>query len=246
MLLALLLACPGPEGTDSKDTNSGSTDAVCEEPTEVGCVDEMVLNLSLHDDKTSDGEVTNTVEGGDFVTTVDASGHGYDKYTKYPFVYMKFQDDGLVRVDIDDESALESMDWDIAARRYIIRLNGGSSGPSCVGAATLGEGYTYETLTEVPDGLSYPVDAYYTSDCTLVNDSSGLEGSPQTVLSPWWSYPGCVATSDQPFLIQLADGRIVKFRVESYYANDGQQECNEDGATMESGGFFIWRWAFMN
>lgn len=248
-MLFFLLACTAGDDSASKDTENNGTDptgdAVCTEPTEVSCVDEMVSDLTLHDDKVSEDEVSNEADGAGWSTYIDASAGGYQNASKNPWVYVKFTPDGAVRVDLDDESALESMDWDLAAHRYVLRLNGGSSGPSCVGAAVLGEGYTYENTTEVPAGATYQLDDFYTEDCSLINDSSGLEGSPQTALSSWWDYPGCVATTGQAFLIQLADGQVIKFVVDAYYGGNGQEECNENNSTMESGGFYQVRWQFM-
>ncbi len=212
---------------------------------EVSCVDQLILDLSLHDDKISDDEVSTTTDGDDFITTVDASAGGYNNATSNPWVYVKFTDEGAERVDIDDESALESMDWDMALRRFIVRLNGGSSGPSCVGAVSFLE-QSYDELTEIADGLSFAVDDYYTSDCTIINDSSGLPGSPQVVLGTWWEYPGCVATTDNPHLVQLADGRIFKLVIESYYESD-QETCNETGSAPNAdSAIYTLRWRWMN
>ena len=117
----------------------------------------------------------------------------------------------------------------MSLRRFIVRLNSGDSGPSCVGAVSFLE-RTYADLDTVPDGLDYLVDDYYTDDCTIVNDSSGLPGSPQVVLAPWWSYPGCVATTSVPHLIRLADGHVIKLVVDQYYEDAAiQQACNTDG-----------------
>lgn len=240
-----LIACTGTD--DSENTKeTGTDDTQVQECVthEVSCVDEMISSLSLQDEVSED-EVLNETSGEDWLTYIDASAGGYSQASRNPWVYVKFTDEGAQKVEIDDESSLESVDWDLAAHRYVLRLNGGSSGPSCVGAAVMGEGYTYENLTSVPEGVEFAVDDYYTDSCTLVNDSSGLEVSPQTVLSPWWEYPDCVATTGQPFLIQLADGRVLKFKVDSYYANDGQTECNENHSTSESGGFFWTTWRFL-
>lgn len=243
-LTALFLtACPDKEGDDSSsgdDSQAPEVEAVCTEPTEITCTDDIIVDLGLQTD-ISDGEVTTTTEGEDFYTFVDATAGGYNNASRNPWVYVKFSADGVTKVDIDDESALESMDWDMAFRRYIIRLNGGDSGPSCVGAAALLES-AYADVTEVPDGLTYITDDYYTDDCSFVNDSSGLEGSPQTALSYWWEYPGCVATTNVPFLVQLADGHIMKFMVDTYY-EENQESCNETGAPPADGGYirFYWR-----
>jgi hypothetical protein len=193
------------------------------------CVDQMILDLSLHANKVSDGAVTTTQDGDDFVTVIDATAGGFGQSDNNPWVYVKFRANGATRVDIDDETALESVDWDMSLRRFIVRLNGGDSGPSCVGAVSLLE-KTYAQVDSVPEGLEYLVDDYYTDDCTIVNDSSGLPGSPQVVLAPWWSYPGCVATTDVPHLIRLANGTVIKLVVDQYYEDPtAQATCNAEG-----------------
>ncbi len=251
LFLALaLVACGDPKGDEDDgsgdDTAGGGlpeVDAACTEPQEVECVDQIILDLSLHDDKISEAEVTTDADGDDFVTFVDASAGGYNQSANNPWVYVKFTPSGAERVDIDDESALESMDWDMALRRFIVRLNGGSSGPSCVGAASFLES-DYADLDAVPAGVSFAQDAYYTSDCTIVNDSSGLPGSPQVVLAPWWSYAGCVKTSGVPHLVQLADGRVIKLVIEQYYGS-GQDDCNDNDTPGEDSGFFSMRWRYV-
>ena len=45
--------------------------------------------------------------------------------------------------------------------------------------------------------------------------------------------------------MQLADGSVIKLRVDAYYGGDGQDQCNSTGSTTEAGGFFKLRWAFM-
>ncbi len=111
--IALVLqACSGDEKTDTGDTagDPPALAAVCTEPTPVGCVDELISDLSLHDDLVSTGEVSNTVDGADYVTAIDATAGGFGNETQNPWVYVKFTEDGVVWVDIDDETALESMD----------------------------------------------------------------------------------------------------------------------------------------
>jgi hypothetical protein len=264
LLLALLglgpAACGGGDDDDDDDTGAdgdadadadgdadGDGDAVCTEATPPPCVDQMILDLSLHEDLVSDGDVSTATQGEDFITVVDATAGGFGQSDANPWVYVKFDEDGARKLDIDDETALESMEWDMSLRRFIVRLNGGDSGPSCVGAVSFLED-SYESLTEVPDGLTYRYDDYYTDDCSIVNDSSGLPGSPQVVLGPWWEYPGCVATTDVPHLIQLADGRIVKLVVDSYYEDPADQvACNEEGAAADGSvaAVYTLRWRFM-
>jgi len=233
--------------TDSDVDSDSDGDEICTEPVAIPCTDAIIIDLSLHDDLTSDGEVTTTTDGEDFVTTIDATAGGFGKSSDYPWVYVRFGPEGAERVDIDDETALDSMEWHMALRRFIVRLNGGDSGPSCVGAVSFLE-ETYSSLTSVADGLPYGLDDFYTDDCTLVNDSSGLPGSPQVVLAPWWEYAGCVATTGVPHLIRLEDGTVVKLVIESYYEDFADQtECNEtDEAPVDAvSGFFTVRWRIM-
>ncbi len=245
-----LAACSGTKATPDSSADSGSDtgtgpDAVCTQPTPIACTDQIISDLSLHDDKTSTGDVVTTTDGTDFLTTVDASAGGFGNETKHAWTYLKFTPTGAEKVSIDDETALTSMDWDLSARRFILRLNGGSSGPSCVGADAVGGGATYESITSIPSDAAYAMDAFYDADCNLIGDSSGLPGSPAVALAAWWSYASCLETTGQPFLIQLADGHVIKLRVESYYGSS-QDECNSTGTTSADGGYFIFRWAYLN
>lgn len=239
-LLFLLVAC---QSTDKVDTGVQSSDLICEDLTPVECEDDLILDLSLHD-TVSEGAVSTAVDGGDFITMIDATAGGYQNASNNPWVYIKFTNQGAEKVDISDEDALESADWDMSLKRFLVRLNGGDSGPSCVGAAVFLE-ESYTSLTAVPDGLSYVLDDYYTSDCSFINDSSGLPDSPQTAMSPWWEYPGCVATTGYPFIIQLADGNLIKLVIESYYA-ENQDNCNVNGAMGSGSANFTLRWTFID
>ena len=158
-----------------------------------------------------------------------------------PWVYIRFTESGAEKLELSDEDALESMDWHLAAHRFKLRLNSGNGGPSCVKAAALLEG-DYDTLTEVPENLTFYSDTFYTADCSLIEDSYGL-GSPQVYMSGWWEYPGCVATTGMPFIVQLDDGRRLKLRVESYYVG-GQQTCNDEGTPGTGSANITLRWGF--
>lgn len=241
MWLIGLLAC----GEKETDTSSVVVwNSVCEEATPIECEDAAILDLSLQDDAVSDGAVSTTEDGTDFVSVVDASAGGYNAASSNPWVYVKFTQEGLEKVELDDESALESMDWDLSLRRFILRLNGGSTGASCVGSASFLES-TYADLTEVPEGLTYVQDDFYTEDCTIINDSSGLPGSPQVALAPWWTYDGCVQTTEVPHLIQLADGSVVKLVVEAYYES-GQEACNNGTGSGDGSAVYTLRWTYMD
>jgi HmuY protein len=247
LLLALSSFACSDKGGDSGSAGGDGGDAtaeVCTEATAIECTDQIILDLTLHDDLVADdADVTTTTDGDDFVTYVDATAGGYGNETENPWVYVKFTAEGAERVDIDDETALESMDWDMALRRFIIRLNGGDSGPSCVGVASLFETEygDVDTSDTFIDALSFEVDDYYTSDCSLINDSSGLPNSPQVAMGAWWTYESCVQTSGRPQIIQLADGHVLKLVVEEYYAED-QDVCNSTGSGGSDSANITMRW----
>jgi hypothetical protein len=236
-------SCADDDACADTDDTDVST-AVCTEPVDPACVDEMIEELSLHDDKVSDGDVTTTVDGEDFVTVVDATAGGSSQASQHPWVYVKFSADGAERVDIDDETALEDMTWDLALRRFILRLNSGDSGPSCVGAAESDDDYA--DIDSVPDGTEFALEDFYDDECTLQEDASGLPGSPAVALGDWWTYNDqCVATTLKPFLVQQADGSVIALVVEAYYES-GQDTCNADGTAGSNSGIIQLRWRYVD
>ncbi len=254
--ILLLAACDGSTMTaeDGGPPDSGPADAgpmwtpVCTQPTATPCTDESILDLNLFTDPNA-ATIENTADGNGFTTHVDATAGGFSPSMSY--VYARFTEDGLTLVDIGDEAAFDSMDWDIAFRRFIIRLNSGPSGPSCVSAARTAPSTDYDGLTAPPDGLEYHTEEYYSAApvCTLVPDSYGLM-SPATVLANFWEYPGCVAMTGNVYVLQLATGRHVKLTVTDYYDPTVQDMCDTTGSVDMSAptgsGNIRLRWAFLD
>jgi hypothetical protein len=232
---------------DTDDTGGGDTDTldpVCTEPTDMECVDEMILDLSLHEEVNPD-DVDNEQDGSDWVSLVDASAGGMNSSSDSPWIYVRFTESGMEKVEIDDESALEDMSWHLSARRYVVRLDSGSAGPGCVGAIVV-KGKSYDEVSEADiEGANFKLENYYDDECEIIEDDSGLPGSIDVLLGGWWDYTSCLETTGQPFLVQLDDGHVLKLVVESYYKGEGQTECNEEGSTRKDGGFLTFRWQFL-
>lgn len=237
----------GTDDTTGSDSDASSSDSegttgpvgAC---SDVPCAEQMLLDLSLQA-KVSEGAVENSEDGSDWLTTVDATAGGTMGATTNPWVYIRFTSEGAQRVDIDDEAALASLEWHIAAKRYGVRINSGSGGPGCVAAAAFDAG-TYDAITDVPDGATWREEAFYDEGCTLVEDGSGLPGSPDYALGSWWGYMGCVTTTGVPFILDLGDEGMVKLVVESYYQT-GQEDCNQNGAMGTGSGNLTWRWQYL-
>jgi hypothetical protein len=238
----------GSGSTSSASTGAGGAPSpVCTEPTDVPCEDQVFLEMNLKDDP-APGDIENEPEGTGFHTSVDATAGGAFNPDPHSYVYGRFTEDGLEKVDISDEESIESMDWDIAFRRYVIRINSGNSGPSCVGATRMpGEG-DYDATTAPPDGATFRGDEYFTDSCEIIADGTGLPNSPATALSSFWSYPGCVQMTGYVFVVQLADGRLVKLIVDNYYDDESQAQCQKTDTAPkgENGsGSIQLRWAFL-
>lgn len=240
---ALTLAACG--GDDDKD-DTGDGQLVCKEATPVSCEDAAILELDLQN-SVAPGLFTNTVEGSDWLTLVDATAGGFNANPPHAYVYGRFTADGLEKVSLTDEAALASMDWDIAFRRYVARINSGDSGPSCVRAALLAN-TTYDAVTNIKTAAVYRDDDWLTDSCDFVNDGTGLPGAPASAISGYWSYPGCVRMTGNVYQLQLRDGRVLKLTVESYYHPNVQAECQANNATSTtptgSGNVRV-RWAFL-
>jgi hypothetical protein len=238
----------GGGGAGGSGAGGGGTGPLCTMPTTVTCSDQIILQMNLQPD-VAPGMITNMADGAGWQSKIDATAGGAFATKPDSYVYAKFTDQGLEKVMIADQDSLDSMDWDIAFRRYVIRINSADSGPSCVQAARVPPATTkYEDVTAVPDNLGYKQDDYFTDSCDLIPDGTGLPDSPATALSSYWSYPGCVAMTHGVFVIELADGKHVKFTVDDYYAPAIQDQCDSTGMIpMSNTGSanFVARWQFL-
>ena len=217
----------------------------CEEH-EVPCSDQQVSTLQLKDDPSGGKIIEVSATAGVFVHEVDATAGGFNGTKGY--TYARFTEAGLEAVDISDEDALESTAWDLAFRRFVIRLNSGVSGPACVTAATLPRGTEFDAIKDVADGLDFEDETYFDADanCKYRDDGSGI-GSPDTIMSSFWNYTSCVQMTGRIFILALGDGRSVKVQILSYYEPDIQAQCDEDGSapTPNGSGTVRIQWAFL-
>lgn len=235
----------GGGDTGSGGSGGGSAGPKCSE--EVPCSDQVIQQLDLQP-TVAPGLIANQPDGSGWMTQVDGTAGGFGAQPPHAYVYGRFTDTGLEKVNISDEDALDSKDWDIAFRRFIVRLNSGNSGPACVVAAPIPGAPAYDDVAAVPDNLpQYRADEYFTEGCTLIDDGSGL-GSPATALASYWEYPGCVAMTNNVFIVQTNEGKRLKLTVTDYYTPDIQDQCDTTGSVPMSGSGaanFRLRWAFL-
>jgi hypothetical protein len=214
------------------------------EASPVQCTEQSIDQLDLLT-TVSTGEIREDgTTSGQFHTYVDARAGGLTPTQSY--TYATFTPQGLSRVAVDDQAALASTDWDIAFRRYVIRVNSGVSGPSCVSVARTPPGTSFDSVTQVDSAWEFRTESYFTEACELVTDDSGI-GAPTVELGSYWTYQSCLAMTDNVFVIRLADSRHVKLQVTSYYEPTVQETCNQTGSAPQPSGSaqFRVRWAFL-
>ena len=220
-LFSFILACaPGDESpdagsvTDAAAQDDAGNSGLCELE-QPYCSDEMIQQISLQD-FASVALVSTTESDGVFTSQIDASAGGMGQATSNPFVYVKFAADGLSKVEIDDETSLDSQDWDLGARRTFVRLNSGDSGPSCVSAAEVSGDFA--SVTTVP--ASFAIENFFDDQCNYMVDSrfSGFDG-PDNLLKTFWEMSPSgmgVSMTGQVYVLQLADGAHVKLVFDEY------------------------------
>src|ERR1043165_5087820 len=160
-------ACPPVDDTPPDTT----IEPACTEPTTVDCVDQLEQNLSMDANNVTAGAVTAADAGGKFHAHIDASVGSVDGFGAKGYVYAKFTDTGLKRVEISDDASFTSMDWDIAFHRFVIRANSGTSGPSCVTVARAGAGTTFDDAN-VDDSLTFNAEQFMgpSPTCDFIDD----------------------------------------------------------------------------
>jgi hypothetical protein len=135
-------------------------------------------------DKVSMGGVTVTKDPGGqdiYTAQVDATAGGSMKYGENPFIYMDLI--GQKKVELTDVQAQNSGAWDIAFKRWQIKINSGDSGTSNVTVARVPD-KNLDEVTAAPAG-PYLADTYFDADCKFTADPIGGIG---TVLSDWYEY----------------------------------------------------------
>ncbi len=148
---------------------------------------------------------------------IDATAGDENTFGENPFVYV----DLVLRkkVEISDVQAQKSTNWDIAFKRWQIKINGGDSGPgytllSRVDAAGLAD------VTDAPSG-PYHTDAYFDSQCGLISDWLGGLG---TALSDWYDYDmklHHLVPKKEVIVLTRRDGQgHIKLQLNDYYKGD--------------------------
>ena len=175
--------------------------------------------------KVSAGEVK-VVSEADGVTTlyVDASAGGAMEAARSPRVYIKLTGE---RVDVNDNQAFESTEWDLALKRVDIFTNGGDAGPGKGGAAMVSKDFDDVTADDA-DAAEIEPEKFFDDECVGRKDEAEFI---ITTFSGWYDYTVGAGPSVKPgisFIVRGADGTsrykvgIVSYTGTSDGGTDGQ------------------------
>ena len=213
-----LYAC----GDAADEAQSDDTQPTCQRSDANLCDPELITLLPLNDAVTS-VQASAQASGDVYTMAIDASGGGIYSYAQEPWVYVNLSRGEIVY--ISDYAALSSTDWDIALRRYVIRLNGGVSGPGCAALAPV-TGQTFDGLSQVPENLDWQTDTYienWPGSCgSLETDISGFGQPDAPMINAAWEFGqtlcSCsVCPTHTPMIINTATGAQAKLEVAGYY-----------------------------
>jgi hypothetical protein len=184
--------------------------------------------LPLSKVSTADVKVVST-EGDVTTLYIDASAGGVTEAPKTPRVYIKLSGE---RVDISDNAAFDSADWDLALKRVDIYTNSGDAGPGKGGAVLVQKDFADVTAADATDIAAEKV---FDEEC------KGLKDEAEFILTSftgWYDYKvGGTGPSAKPgitFVVRAADG-TTKYKV-GIVTYTGQSDGGVEGP---AGGYFI-------
>ena len=173
--------------------------------------------------------ITPSPDGNGYTAEIDASAGGAEQAASNAYVYLDLV--AGKKVGSGDIEAQKARTWDIAFKRWQIKINSGDSGPGGVVSAPVG-GVELSQVTQAPVG-GYVEDDYFDAGCQLSLDgNNGL----RTALSDWYEYNFIthqLAPKKQVYVLKRRDGQgSIKLQLTGYYK----------GSTA---GIFTVRWAFL-
>lgn len=198
---------PQVNNTPPSDTNPPEQMPRCALPYDVRAIDKVATGTVAVMAAPTDPTVFNA--------EIDATAGGSMAYGDNPFVYVDLI--GRKKVDITDVQAPKSGDWDIAFKRWQIKVNSGDSGPGYVLVSRV-DATALDEVKDTPPGPYY-ADSYFDAKCHLIPDAIGGLG---TALSDWYDYDMTMGVRLVPkkeiLVFTRRDGQgSVKLQILSYY-----------------------------
>jgi len=149
--------------------NTLGEDKICHAPlnfTDNKCYNEIVDTL-VPIDKVATTPTTFDCKDGVCDVTLDATAGGMSASHSNPWVYLSLKDNKIL--ELNDNEAFNSQDWDLAFKRTLIRSNSEDSGIGTVEVAKA-DGVDFDTTTELPTKLDQDFigDKFMDSGCVVI------------------------------------------------------------------------------
>ena len=213
-LSILLFSCTNEPASevDAATFDAPSQDAVaeCENPAEA-----LPTNWRSID-TVSTGEIEDTHEGSLRTLLVDATAGGFQNSSTSPYVYISLTNDSAQKSEITDTESYQNDSWDVAFKRYVIRINGGDSGMASVAVAEVNAN-TLDEITDIPSDDQFITDNWANPDCSI--NEVEFVGGPQTAMGLWFVAGGSLVPRDVVYVLRLRDNTYIKLKIASYYGD---------------------------
>ncbi len=175
--------------------------------------------------KVSTGEVkVISSEGGVTTLYVDAAAGGTIEAASTPRVYIKLTGE---RVDVNDNDAFTSTEWDLALKRVDIYTNSGDAGLGKGGAAKVSKDFDAVTAADA-DAARIASEKFFDEECNGLKDEASFI---ITTFRGWYDYEvggGPTVHPKTTFIVRGADGTsrykvgIVSYTAKSDGSTNGQ------------------------
>ena len=173
--------------------------------------------LSLVDQVSTSTVSILSEDAGERVIYVDATAGGISGGDKNPWVYISLATGAAV--GLTDIEAITSSDWDLGFKRFVVRTNGGDSGPGAGGAFRVA--LPWDKVTAATLGQqTLPSESWFNAECMLVNvdpDTNDLI----TTFTGWSVYDEAshvLTAGDFVYITAGADGSLYKVAILDYYS----------------------------
>ncbi|MFO0662629.1 MAG: HmuY family protein [Polyangiaceae bacterium] len=157
---------------------------------------------------------------------VDASVGGPQGVSTLPRVYLDLSKG--TRVDIDDNAAETSTDWDLSLKRPVIFTNGGEGGSGSGKAGYVDKDFDAVTAADEASAKMGAED-FLDNDCNPVLDRIG---NPATTFADWYDYneqTHVLTPFKHVYLVRGGTGKLYKVQIMSFYTNPDGSIATEGG-----------------
>ena len=202
----------GTSSASSAGSSSGSSGSTGNTATECSAARAQLLGDF---DRVAAGHVS-VVSAASGVTTlfVDGTGGGVNAAASNPYLFVDLATD--TKVSVTDTTSVQSTGWDLAFKRAVIYVNGGSGGPGVGAAAFSPKAFDQVTAADAASA-TFATEAFFDADCNPFTDPTG---TVETTLSTWYAYNQTthqLMPASGTWLIKGGTGAVYKVAIQDYY-----------------------------